>query len=227
MQTKVLILIVAALALAVVLVAVALPAASKDSMSTTDLSAPADLSALTSMIVPKAALMTIANVDVAGGNVTVTVPYTAKVYTVEGVDLAAVASFSKPLQPSFNASTGVGQVAWATALPANATFDTVSNSSIPVAGAKAVVAIQDVNITGMAKDQFTVQFGKVAYYLPDGTVNAIKLDKPVSISYTMEKGKVSVKADPAFTQIIAGLSQLKATFPAGAQPVKLNAILGA
>ncbi len=221
MQMKVLITVVAALALAAVLVAAALPAASKDTTGTTD------LSALTSMIVPKAALMTIANVDVAGGNVTVTVPYTAKVYTVEDVDLAAVASFSQPLRPSFNASTGVGQVAWATALPANATFDTVGNAAIPVAGAKAVVAIQDVNITGMAKDQFTIQFGKVAYYLPDGTVNAIKLDKPVSISYTMEKGKVNVKADPAFTQIIGGLSQLKATFPAGAQPVKLNDILAA
>ena len=223
MQTKVIVALLAALAVAVILATAAPPATSQDMTSATD------TSALAAMAMPKAAMMTIGSGSVAGGNATFAVPYSAKVYRIDGVDYAAVTAFSKPVQARFDTTTGAGQISWATALPATATFDRVGNSTIPVAGTKAVVAMQDINVSGApaSKDQIAFEFGRIEVYTPDGKIAKIKLDKPVRMSYTIEGTKVTAQADPALANMLAGVLKAGATFPAGAQPVRLNDLLAA
>jgi len=218
-----LITLVAALALMGVLTAIATPTASRDTMSA------ADMSDLAAMAMPKAVMMTVAGGNMAGGDVTYTVPYAAKVYQMDSKEIAAVATYNKPLTGMCNTSTGTGMIAMGDALPATATIDYANKTSIPVAGANAVVALQDFKMTGAVKGKGTydVQFGSITVYLPDGTAKTMKLDRPVRMSVSLDQMKVTIAGDPTIASMMAGLLKSGATFPAGAQPVKVNDILAA
>jgi hypothetical protein len=228
MQMKVLILLAAALAIGAVLAAAAMPAASQDTTSSTDMSA-ADMSDLAAMAMPKAVLMTVAAGNMSDGTVTYTVPYAARVQQAGNKEIAIVATYNKPLTGTCNVSTGMGMISMADALPATATIDYGNKTSIPVAGANAVVALQDFKMTGGAKGKgtFNFQFGSITVYLPDGTAKTMKLDKPVKMSANIDQMKLSIEANPAVASMMADLLKSGATFSAGATPVRLNDILAA
>lgn len=225
MQMKILITLLAALTVTAILTAVAVPAASQDTTSA------ADMSDLAAMSMPKAVMMTISAGTMAGGNVTFGVPYAAKVYQLDSKEIAAVATYKKPLMGTCNVSTGTGMISFADALPATATIDYVNNMSIPVAGANAVVALQDFKMTGgvkgKGKGNYDIQFGKMIVYLPDGTAQSMKLDKPVKMSVSLDQMKLTIDANPTVAGMMAGMLKAGATFPAGAKPVRLNDILAA
>jgi hypothetical protein len=228
MQLKVLITLVAALAVMGVLTVLALPAASQDTTMSTDMTA-ADMANLAKMAMPKAVMMTIAADSMTGGDVTYSVPYGAKVYQMDGNEIAAVATYNKPLRGICNLTTGMGMISMADALPATATIDYANKTSIPVAGANAVVALQDFKMTGVGKGKSTydVQFGAVTVYLPNGTAKTMKLDKPVKMSMSLDKMKMTIAGNPTMANMMATLLKSGAKFAAGAPPVKVNDILAA
>jgi hypothetical protein len=225
-QIKVLITLVAALAVLGILTALALPVTSQDTTTSTDMSA-ADMASLASMAMPKAVMMTISADNYTGGDVTYSVPYGAKVYQLDSKEIGAVATYNKPLRGMCNMTTGMGMLSMADALPATATIDYANMTSIPVAGANAVVALQDFKMTGAArgKGTYDVQFGTVTVYLPDGSGKTMKLDKPVKMSVSMDKMKVMITGNPTMANVMATLLKSGARFPAGAPPVKVNDIL--
>lgn len=227
-KIKMVITLVAALAVMTLLAALALPAASQDTTSDTGMSA-ADMSDLAAMSMPKAVMMTITAGNMAGGNVTYSVPYGAKVFQMDSKEIAAVATYNKPLMGMCNVSTGMGMITMSDALPATATIDYANKSSIPVAGANAVVALQDFKMTGAAKGKgkYDFQFGTVTVYMPNGTAKTMKLDKPVKMSMSVDQMKLTIAGNPTMAKMMAGLLMPGATFPAGASPVRINDILAA
>jgi hypothetical protein len=225
---KLLITLVAALAVMGILTVLALPAASQDTMApaTSNMTA-SDMSDLAAMAMPRAVMMTIAADNMTGGDVTYSVPYGAKVYQMDSKEIAAVATYNKPLRGMCNVTTGMGMISMADALPATATIDYANKTSIPVAGANAVVALQDFKMTGAArgKGTYDVQFGTVTVYLPNGTAKTMKLDKPVKMSVSLDKMKVMITGNPTMANIMGALLKSGVKFAAGAQPVKVNDIL--
>jgi hypothetical protein len=225
-KIKILIILLAALAVAGALTTLALPAASQNTASDTGMSA-ADMSDLAAMSMPKAVLMTITAGNVAGGNATYSVPYGAKVFQTDNKEIAAVATYNKPLAGMCNVSTGTGMIAMGDALPATATIDYANKSSIPVAGANAVVALQDFKMTGAArgKGKYDFQFGTITLYLPNGTGRTVKLDQPVRMSLSVDQMKLTITGNPTMANMMAGMFKPGVTFPAGASPVRINDIL--
>lgn len=223
MQMKILITLVAALAVMGVLAAAALPAASQD----TDTMSASDMAGLASMVMPKAVMMTISAGSMSGGNVTYSVPYGVKVYQMDDKAIGAMATYNKPLTGMCNVTTGMGMISLDNALPTTMTIDYVNKTAIPVAGANAVVALQDFKMLGAGKGKgdYDFQFGTVTVYMPDGTAKTMKLDRPVKMSMSMDKMKLMITGNPTMANMMAGLLKSGATFPAGAQPVKVTDIL--
>lgn len=209
-----------------VLTVLALPAASQDTTKSTDMSA-ADMSNLAAMAMPKAVMMTIVADNITAGDVTYSVPYGAKVYKMDSKEIAAVATYNKPLRGMCNVTTGMGMISMADALPVTATIDYANKTSIPVAGANAVVALQDFKMMGAAKGKGTydVQFGTVTVYMPNGTAKTMKLDKPVKMTVSLDKMKVMITGNPTMAKMMGALLKSGAKFAAGAPPVKVNDIL--
>lgn len=227
-RTKTMLIIIVALAFATALAAAALPAASKDTTSTAGMSA-ADMSDLAGMVMPKAVMFTVEAGSTAGGNLTYAMPYAARVQSLGDKDIAIVATYNRPLMKTVNISTGTGVISIEDALPATATIDYANRSSIPVAGANAVVVLQQFEISGVAmeNDDINFQVGSINVYLPDGTTKAMKLDKPVRMSMSLDRMKMRVDASPALASKVAELFENGATFPADATPARLNDILAA
>jgi hypothetical protein len=227
-KIKILITLLAALAVAGVLVALAMPAASQDTTSDAGMTAE-DMSGLAAMSMPKAVMMTITAGNMTDGNMTYSVPYGAKVFPMDSKEIAAVATYNKPLMGMCNLSTGMGMISMGDALPATATINYVNMSTIPVAGANAVVALQDFKMTGFGKGKgrYDFQFGTVTVLLPNGTAKTMKLDRPVKMSMSVEQMKLTIAGNPTMANMMADLLKSGATFPAGTNPVRINDILAA
>lgn len=224
MQMKVLIIQVAALAATVLLAAAATPTASQDTMTAED------LSNLAEMVMPKAVMMTIYSGNVTDGDATFTVPHAARVQQLGTNDIALVATYSKPLEGTVSKSSGTGMISATDALPATVIVDYTNRTSIPVAGASAVIVLQDFKLTGGgAKGRGTINFqsGNVMLYLPDGTAQSIELDRPVRMKADIDQWKLTIDASPEIAGAVTDLMKTGATFPAGAAPVRLNDILAA
>lgn len=255
MQMRTMPFIILALAVVVALAAIAMPVASRDTTSMSDMEASdrsadmsagvtsadmgpgdmpgdmpkGDMSALAAMAMPKAVMMTVKVESMDGGNLTVSMPDAARVQPLGGNDIAIVAAYNEPLTKTVNISTGTGLITLEDALPATATIDYANRSSIPVAGANALVVLKQFKMAGAMKekDKFKFQVGSITVYLPDGTAQTIKPDRPVQISVSLDRMTASVKASPALARTAAGLLSTGATFPADAAPIRINDILAA
>jgi hypothetical protein len=223
MQRNKPIYIVAALAVAAVLAAAAMPAASQDTTSA------ADMAKLAKAYMPKAVFMAISAGGVSDGDMTFTVPHGAKVVPMDSKEFGMVATYNMPLQGTCNLTTGGGTISMADALPATVTVDYAGKSAIPVAGANAVVALQDIKMAGLAmgKGKYDFQAGKVTIYMPDGTATSMKLGKPIRMSLSVDQMKLTVEKNPEVARMMAEKLKPGATFPADAAPVMLNSILAA
>lgn len=228
MQKKKLFMIFVTLAVAAALTAVALPAASQDTTSKAGMSIE-DMSDLAAMAMPKAVMITVEAGNLTDGNLTYSIPYAAKVQSLGDRDIAIVATYDRPLKKTVNVPAGTGIISIDEALPATATIDYANRSSIPVAGANAVVVLRQFEITGVAgeKGDISFQVGNINVYLPDGTTMAMKLDRPVSMTMSLDQMKLSVVATPELASKVADLLTSGARFPADAKPVRLNDILAA
>lgn len=103
----------------------------------------------------------------------------------------------------------------------NIRVDNASSSTLPVAGASAVLGLSDIRIEYKGKDYTIASFGKMSVYLPDGTVRSYDLEKPVKVIKSKERKTVVWDAYPGFTKAIGDALKGGATFPADAAPLKL------
>jgi hypothetical protein len=131
-------ILVAVGAILVVLMASVLLAASRDMAPTN--------SAMAShkMFGPQAIVLTLTGGPMSGMNRSFTVNDIARV----GRTRTSVTGFDKPLQGMLNTSKGCLYVSTANMIPSTTRKDFVNNSSIPVAGASIVLALEDINMTG-------------------------------------------------------------------------------
>jgi hypothetical protein len=220
MEKKASIMLIAMLAAVAILASAALAAA----QATTDQSGASDLA---KMALPKAVVMALSSSGVEGGNATFSVPYSAKVFDVEGVEYGAVSTTKAPVRGSINAAEGMGVLSTADSLPASTTTDLLNKSAFPVAGASEVISLQDMKLTGKDKGTYNFDFGKLAVYLPDGTRSEFTLAKPIRLKYTAGQATFAMETDPAVAATIAGTLRSGVAFPANAKPVPLSKLLGA
>ena len=138
-------ILVAIGAILVVLMASVFIAASRDNAS------PASGMAPPRMHGPQAIVLTLTAGSVSGMNASFTVNDVARI----GRNDAVVTKFDTPLQGKFNMSKGFGFVSTANKVPSTTRKDLVNNSSIAVAGASLVIALEDINMTGHWKGNMT------------------------------------------------------------------------
>jgi len=103
----------------------------------------------------------------------------------------------------------------------NIRVDSVNNSSIPVAGASAVLGLSDFRIECKGKDYTIATFSKMSVYLPDGSVKSYNLSKPVKVIKSRERKMAVWDAYPAFSKALGDALKGGATFPASASPLKM------
>lgn len=103
----------------------------------------------------------------------------------------------------------------------NIRVDNASNSTLPVAGASAVLGLSDIRVEYKGRDYTIASFGKMSVYLPDGTVRSYDLEKPVKVIKSKERKTVVWDAYPGFTKALGDALKGGATFPADAAPLKL------
>jgi hypothetical protein len=93
---------------------------------------------------PQAIIFTISAGSVNGQNVTFSIPETARVSKDNKVKLT---SFDRPLKGMLNTSSGIAKISTADFIPSTSRTDFMNNTSIPVAGATVLVALEDLNMT--------------------------------------------------------------------------------
>ncbi|OPY27090.1 MAG: hypothetical protein A4E28_02179 [Methanocella sp. PtaU1.Bin125] len=228
MHLKTTIFVFATLAVAVSLAAAAMPATSQGTASMDGMST-GDLSGLAAMAMPKAVMLTVEAGNMTDGNLTYTIPYAARVQQLGDRDIAIVATYDRPLTKTVNVPAGTGIISIDEALPATAKIDYTNRSSIPVAGANAVVVLRQFELTGVAmeKGDISLQVGSITAYLPDGTAKAMKLDRPVKMTMSLDQMKLRVDAGPELARAMADMLTTGPGFPADAKPVALSDILAA
>lgn len=104
----------------------------------------------------------------------------------------------------------------------NIRVDNASNSTLPVAGASAVLGLSDIRVEYKGRDYTIASFGKMSVYLPDGTVRSYDLEKPVKVIKSKERKTVVWDAYPGFTKALGDALKGGTTFPADAAPLKLT-----
>jgi hypothetical protein len=92
-----------------------------------------------------------------------------------------------------------------------------------------VVVLEQFEITGVAMEEGDISFqvGSITAYLPDGTTKAMKLDRPVRLSMSLDQMKLRVDATPELARAVADMLKSGNKFPEDAEPVRLNDILAA
>ncbi len=156
-------------------------------------------------------------------------------FTVQGMAIEGrkgkvmVVTLDKPLTGKYNmtsdmayVSTGDKAMDHMGMAGMNIRVDNASNSTLPVAGASAVLSISDIRVEHMGRDYTIANFGKMSIYLPDGTVRSYDLKKPVKVIKSMERKTVVWDAYPGFTKAMGDALKGGATFPADAAPLKLT-----
>jgi hypothetical protein len=173
---------------------------------------------------PKDVYMTIA-VDGMTGN---TATFAVMNMAMKGKeDKAVLIMPGGPLTGTYNTSNDMGYISTANFMPATMTVNTANNTSIPVAGASAVVGMHDMKVLTKEKGYKVFQFGEVSFFTPNGTATTYKLDKPVRVTYSEDRKMVVIDAYPSFTRQMSEAFGTGATFPSGAQPVPLNSLMTA
>jgi hypothetical protein len=220
MEKKALIMLLAVLS-ATAALAMAVPATS---LVAQDASGISDLA---SKVVPRTVVMAITAGNVTDGNVTFSVPYTVKVFRSGDVDYATLSTTSKSASGSLNAEEGVGMLSTANILPATSTTDYLNESTIPVAGTNAVIALQDLNMTDATGGEYRFESRTLSVYLPDGTARTFTLNKPITLTSSADQRTMTIEAEPAVVGTIAGTLGSGVTFPPDAKQVRLIDILAA
>ncbi len=137
-----------------------------------------------------------------------------------------VVTLDKPLTGKYNMTSDMAYVSTGDMAMGmggmNIRVDNASSSTLPVAGASAVLGLSDIRVEYKGKDYTIATFGKMSVYLPDGTVRSYDLEKPVKVIKSKERKTVVWDAYPGFTKALGDALKGGATFPADAAPISLT-----
>ncbi len=142
-------------------------------------------------------------------------------------DKAGVVTFDKPLAGAYNMSSDMAYISVKDIGGMNIRVDTANNATLPVAGASAVLGIGKLKTEYRGKDLSITEFHKLSVHLPDGTVKAYDLEKPVQVIKSKERKTVVWDAYPGFTAALKDALSGGATFPADAAPMKVSDLVSA
>jgi hypothetical protein len=140
---------------------------------------------------------------------------------------AAVVTFDKPLTGTYNMSSDMAFISTKGVDGMSVRVDAANNTTLPVAGASAVLGIGRIETEYRGKDLSISEFHKLSVHLPDGTVKAYDLEKPVKVIKSKERKTVVWDAYPGFTDALKGALSSGATFPADASPMKVSDLASA
>lgn len=152
--------------------------------------------------------------------------YTVNAAAIKGKKSnAAVITFDKPLIGVYNSSNDMGYMSTKSLDGMTIRIDTVKNSTLPVAGASAVMSVQDIKVKCKTRDYTITEFHRVVMHLPDGTVKAYDLEKPVTMIKSKDRKMVVTDANPAYTKALMDAFQGGSTFPAGTAPMSIQDLI--
>jgi hypothetical protein len=140
---------------------------------------------------------------------------------------AGVVTFDKPLTGTYNMSSDMAYISTKGVDGMNIRVDAVNNTTLPVAGASAILDIGKVKTEYREKDLSISEFHRLSVHLPDGTVKTYVLEKPVKVIKDKERKTVVWDAYPGFTDILKGALSGGATFPANAAPMNVGDLVRA
>ncbi len=154
--------------------------------------------------------------------------FTISAAAIEGRrDKAAVVTLDRPLTGKYNSSSDMAFISTKGLDGMSLRIDTANNTTLPVAGASAVLGIGKVETEYRGKDLSISEFRKLSVHLPDGTVKAYVLEKPVKVIKSRDRKAVAWDAYPEFTNALKGALSGGATFPADAAPIKVSDLASA
>jgi hypothetical protein len=139
-------------------------------------------------------------------------------------DKAVLIKPGAPLAGTYNTSSDMGYISMANFMPATMTVNTANNTSLPVAEASAVMGLHGMKVLAKEKGYKVFQFDRLSFFMPNGSVLAYKLDRPVRVTSDEDRKLVVIDAYPSFTRRLAEALRTGTTFPAGAPPVPLNSL---
>jgi hypothetical protein len=140
-------------------------------------------------------------------------------------DMAGVVTFDKPVKGAYNMTDNMAYMTNAGATGMNIRVDDMNTSALPVAGSAGIMSMGNISVLYKGKDYAIMQFGKVSFHLPDGTVKSYDLDKPVKIVKSYERKSGVMDASPGFTNAIKDVFSGGKTFPADAPPMKVSDLM--
>jgi hypothetical protein len=136
-------------------------------------------------------------------------------------DKVGVVTFDKPVQGAYNMTDNMAYMTNAGATGMNIRVDDMNTSALPVAGSAGVMSMGNISVLYKGKDYAIMQFGKVSFHLPDGSVKSYDLDKPVKVIKSYDRKSGVMDASPGFTNAIKDVFVGGKTFPADAPPMKV------
>jgi len=150
------------------------------------------------------------------------------VYTVNSVafkgmgDKAGVVTFDKPLMGVYNASKDMGFMPTKGLDGMTIRIDTPNNTTLPVAGASAVMAIKGIWKECKTRDYSISSFDRVVMHMPDGSVKAYDLAKPVTIIKSKDRKFVVTDANPDYTTALSNSVKSGNVFAPGTPPMSVQ-----
>ena len=152
--------------------------------------------------------------------------YTVNAAAIKGrKDMVAVVTFDNPLKGIYNASNDMGYMSTKNKDGMTIRVDTVNNSTLPVAGASAVMSVQGIRRECKTRDYTITSFDRVVMHMPDGTVKAYDLEKPVTMIKSKDRKMVITDANPAYTKALMDSLQGGSTFPADTAPMPIQDLI--
>lgn len=150
--------------------------------------------------------------------------FTVNGMAIEGKKgIVMVVTMDKPLTGKYNMTNDMAYVAHDPMAMGgmNIRVDKANNTTLPVAGASAVLGLEKIKVNYVSKDYSIAEFGRMSVYTPDGAVKTYDLEKPVKVIKSKGRKTVVWDAYPGFTKALADALKGGTTFPADAAPLKL------
>ena len=140
---------------------------------------------------------------------------------------AGVVTLDKPLTGSYDMGNDMAYISTKGIDGMNIRVDSAPNATLPVAGASAILGIGKIETEYREGGLSVSEFHRFSVHLPDGTVKAYELEKPVRVIKDKERKTMVWDAYPGFTDALKGALSGGATFPADAAPMKVGDLVKA
>jgi hypothetical protein len=143
-------------------------------------------------------------------------------------NLTTVYSYKTPLAGTYNTTNDMGYISTATLVPATAIIDTAGNSSLPVNGASMVMGFRGITPISDSAGYQDSNIKQVALFMPDGSVKAFTLDKPLRVTHSEDRKLMVLDSYPTFTRRMRAVmgNNTTITFPAGTVPMSIRSLDG-